>query len=222
PRPPPRSTPGTEATMKRVWVIAVALTALSVGLASPGRAHRAAGRAAPSDDRPNILLIVVDDQRYEEMNLTAMPQTVADVAGPGVTFSQAVISDPLCCPSRTTILTGEYSHTNGVYGNAGRHGGFDTFVRKGDESKTVALALQGAGYRTGLMGKYLNGYADATYVPQGWDRWFAFLSPNKAAFLSPSKAERGDGYYDWDASDQGTLVNYGSELGDYSTDAVGT
>jgi N-acetylglucosamine-6-sulfatase len=83
----------------------------------------------------------------------------------------------VCCPSRATILTGRYSHTTGVYFNRGPHGGWQSF--KPSESATIATALDALGYRTALIGKYLNGYTgDGLYVPPGWDRWFAFAQTN--------------------------------------------
>jgi arylsulfatase A-like enzyme len=103
----------------------------------------------------------------------------------GLTFTNYFASDSLCCPSRASILTGNFPHDTRVYGNFGSTGGFQAFYSRGEERHTFAVALRRAGYRTAMMGKYLNGYmqgsahlADgattdvpATYVPQGWDDW---------------------------------------------------
>jgi N-acetylglucosamine-6-sulfatase len=155
--------------------------------------------------RPNIVVILTDDQRWD--TLWAMPTVKAEIAAHGMTFGNAMVTNSLCCPSRAGIMTGAYSHTTGVYSNEGVHGGFASF----DDSSTIATALHDVGYRTGLLGKYLNGYTDgeASYIPPGWDRWFAFLTRN------------GDGeYFDYSVSDQGAIASYGTAEADYSTDVL--
>jgi N-acetylglucosamine-6-sulfatase len=124
---------------------------------------------AQTQTRPNIVLILTDDQRFDSLHV--MPE-VQRLASRGMLLRRAIDSNPLCCPSRATILTGRYSHTTGVYTNGGMNGGWTAF--KPWESETIATALDAAGYRTALVGKYLNGYAGADlYVPPGWDRWSA-------------------------------------------------
>jgi N-acetylglucosamine-6-sulfatase len=145
----------------------------SLALAAPARAAQ-----------PNIVLIVTDDQRWD--TLAHMPTVQSELVGHGVTFQNAFVTNPLCCPSRSSILTGTYSHTNGVYTNAESMGGFKNFR---DES-TVATWLDEAGYETALMGKYLVGYPGGAYVPPGWDRWVAFR-PNDA----PPPPGSAVGYY---------------------------
>lgn len=98
-----------------------------------------------SGSRPNILLIITDDQRFGTMEF--MPQTQARIFEEGVTFSQAYITTPLCCPSRSSILTGMYAHNHYVLNN------WDTL-----EKPTFVEALHENGYFTGLVGKYLNTY----------------------------------------------------------------
>lgn len=151
------------------------------------------------------MLILTDDQRYD--TLWAMPNLRHHVAGHGVTFTNAFVVNPLCCPSRASILTGKYSHGTDVYKNVPPHGGYQSFTQL--EGSTVAAWLQGAGYETGLFGKYLNGYR-GTSIPTGWDRWSAFAVPNNA----------GGAYYDYTLSTDGILVSRGSEDVDYSTDAL--
>ena len=120
--------------------------------------------AAP---RPNIVFVLTDDQRFD--TLGAMPTVQRELVGRGVTFTNAFVVNALCCPSRASILTGRYSHSTKVYGNGGPFGGFASFR----DRSTVATWLRSAGYRTGYVGKYLNGYG-GSYVPPGWDRWVAF------------------------------------------------
>ena len=139
------------------------LTLLIVGVALLS-AVSGAGAAT----RPNILFVLTDDQRFD--TLGAMPTVQRDLVGRGVTFTNAFVVNALCCPSRASILTGRYSHSTKVYGNDGPYGGFASFR----DRSTVGTWLRSAGYRTGYVGKYLNGYR-GSYVPPGWDRWVAFL-----------------------------------------------
>ena len=148
--------------------------------------------------RPNIVLILTDDQRAD--TLRYMPIVRRTLGDHGVTFTSAYVVDPLCCPSRATILTGLYSHSTGVYSNDPNdpRGGFPAF----DDRSTIATWLHDAGYRTGLFGKYLNGYG-SPYVPPGWDRWFGTIGT--AA------------YYDYLATSDGTVVERGDDERDYGT-----
>ena len=158
--------------------------------------------------RPNVVLIVTDDQRADSM--WVMPAVRRLIGDHGVRFTDAVVSNPFCCPSRASILTGLYSHRTRVYGNGGSTGGWGTFARSGAERVTIATALDRAGYRTGLFGKYLNDYdaAPAGYVPPGWDRWFTFAGENGA-------------FFNYQAFDNATGVRaYGSDPEDYSTDVI--
>jgi N-acetylglucosamine-6-sulfatase len=99
--------------------------------------------------------------------LDAMPRVQELLLAHGVTFHDAMVPTSLCCPSRASILTGNYAHTTGVYTNVPPYGGFPVFR----DASTLATWLHGAGYRTGLFGKYLNRYREG-YVPPGWSRWF--------------------------------------------------
>jgi N-acetylglucosamine-6-sulfatase len=177
------------------WVVLPALLALVC-------VFLIAGRSAPAlPARPNILLILTDDQRFDELDHMATVQS--ELIDRGVEFAGGMVSNPLCCPSRATILTGTYSHTNRIYSNrASSKGGFHYF----NDGVTIATTLRDAGYHTGLIGKYLNEYdvADASYVPPGWDRWFGVTTLR---------------YYGFSASDQGVPVTYDDDT--YMTDVLG-
>lgn len=137
--------------------------------------------------RPNLLIILTDDQRWDTLGLThsrdgvtpVMPNVQAELVASGVTFPNAFVTTALCCPSRASILKGQYAHTTGVLTNKQPLGGALNF----DDTSTVASWLQTAGYRTGFFGKYLNGYnglwgpGEPPYVPPGWDEWHAFERP---------------------------------------------
>lgn len=151
--------------------------------------------------QPNVLLINTDDQRWDTLDY--MPTVKGELAGKGVTFSNSFVVNAVCCPSRASLLTGKWSHSTGVWGIKGPHGGFHAC----GDSWTLPVWLNEVGYQTMLVGKYLNGYLDPAYVPPGWDRWFATTTNQNA-------------YFGWGASDDGTPVEFGDEPADYSTDVL--
>lgn len=179
--------------MRRIFILAAIATATVAGLAP------APVRAVP----PDVVLILSDGQRADTLDL--MPQVQGDLVAHGVTFTKGFASNPLCCPARASILTGTYSHTNGVWGNQGEFGGVEAF----DDSTTIATALHDSGYDTAYFGKYLNGYAGTDmFTPPGWDRWLAFAGGRP-------------GYYDYTLVDEaGALTQYGTGSADYSTDVL--
>lgn len=159
--------------------------------------------AAEGTDPPNVVVIMTDDQTFEQMRV--MPQTKALVGDAGVTYSNFVINLPLCCPSRSTFLTGQYAHNHGVLSNDSANGGYAHF----ESSTALPVWLQKSGYRTIHIGKFLNGYGkpNKTEVPVGWNDWQAMIPPN---------------YYNYDINDNGTVVHYGTTEADYSTDVLAT
>ena len=154
--------------------------------------------------QPNIVVIVSDDQRYD--SLSHMPIVQSELIGHGVKFTNGFVSNPLCCPSRVSMLTGRYSHSTGVYSNGGEFGGFPAFD-EGQDTGTMAAWLDDAGYETSLVGKYLNHYGPNPdmYIPPGWDRWVTFDENNGQ-------------YYNYDLNVDGDTLSFGSDALDYSTD----
>ena len=132
------------------------------------------------DPRPNILFILADDMRASDLD--HMPKTRSLLVAQGTKFTKAWVTRSLCCPSRATILRGQYTHNHKVWVNVEPSGGFWNFFDRGLESSTIATWLSAAGYDTILMGKYLNRYgldrngnrAPSTHVPPGWDEWYAW------------------------------------------------
>ena len=126
--------------------------------------------------RPNILFIFTDDQ--EAKSVAEMPNVRSLLAERGTSFQRAFVTTALCCPSRSSILRGQYSHNHKVLVNNYPRGGFKRFKELGREKSTVATWLDGAGYRTGYMGKYLNEYGTFEepnpHVPPGWDSWVGY------------------------------------------------
>jgi N-acetylglucosamine-6-sulfatase len=148
---------------------------------------------APGELPPNILIVLTDDQTIDTLPAQVGPPPMPwlqgqmeDPSQPWVTFSNAFLDTPLCCPSRASILTGLTSAHTGVQTNAD---GFDL-----DASSTLATWLHDAGYTTGSVGKYLNDFPwdQGPSVPPGWDR-----------FLAKQNDELGTTYYGYHLIDQG-------------------
>jgi arylsulfatase A-like enzyme len=172
-----------------------------------------AGQARLDDPRPNIIFVLTDDQPYETVQF--MP-TVRDVLiKNGVNFENGFITTPLCCPSRASILTGEYVHNHEVYTDRMPLGG----APKLDDSSTIATWLQDAGYRTGYYGKYLNDYdalTPAGYVPPGWDEWGVFLGRN----LTDDDTGSTSYYSDYSLSENGKIVEYSKDKAVFGADLI--
>jgi arylsulfatase A-like enzyme len=137
--------------------------------AGPAQARKA---GVGKDGRPNILVVMTDDQALADV--AHMPNVKRLLARQGTTFADAVDSFPLCCPSRATFITGQYAHNHGVAGNFHPYGWYGMKGRR----NTLPRWLQKAGYRTSLVGKWLNGYGarDARgEVPVGFDNWRGLL-----------------------------------------------
>lgn len=152
-----------------LWLLTLAVLIQALwALTDPPTATRAA------DDRPNILLIVSDDQRYDTMEF--MPRTRALIFERGVEFTRAYVTTPRCCPSRASILTGQYAHNHNVRVNEDR-------LRQ----PTVVETLHESGYRTALVGKYLNSYPlpdDDAPLPE-FDLWAAMADGLTLYFNTP-------------------------------------
>lgn len=159
---------------------------------------------SPADaalERPNVLLILTDDQTLESMRV--MDFTLRRLAAEGTTFSNSIISYPLCCPSRATELTGQYAHNHKVMANKPPHGGYGRL----DHSNTLPVWLREAGYETAHVGKYLNGYTGPE-VPPGWTHWFGLSDPSTYRM------------YDYTVIENGKPVHYGEDEDDYQTDVL--
>ena len=126
-----------------------------------------ARRSAQATERPNVVVLMTDDQTYQDM--AAMPRTRRLIGKAGARFTRSYVSYPLCCPSRATYLTGQYNHNNGVHTNTPPNGGVEAL----DAEHTLPVWLRAAGYRTSHIGKYLNGYGlrRKPDVPPGWTDW---------------------------------------------------
>ena len=200
---------------------AIALTGLVTitAVAAVERIPASAGTASGGPPRPNVVLLLTDDQTREEM--VAMPRTRRLIGRHGVSFARNYISFPLCCPSRVTFLTGRYMHNHGVHGNRGRLGGRRRFHALHGEDETLAVWLHRAGYHTIFLGKYLNGYPPRhPNVPPGWDEWHGKTSQYNPRFPGYRI------YYDYALYERAgptskpRLVHYGASPRAYETDVL--
>ncbi len=165
--------PGGVNSRGRVLLALAVGAAIAVGAlvaAGSGASPASPDRAAAAPSSPNVLVIESDDQTVESMK--AMQNVNSLIGAEGATFKNNFVNYSLCCPSRSTFLTGEYEHNHGVLGNSPPNGGFQRFqALHGDNN--LAVWLEDAGYYTGLIGKYLNGYNNDPAVPAGWSEWHA-------------------------------------------------
>jgi N-acetylglucosamine-6-sulfatase len=159
--------------------------------------------AAHAQDRPNIIFVLTDDLAG---NLVQYMPALQRMQRQGTTFGDYFVTDSLCCPSRSTTFTGKFPHNTGVFTNGGADGGYAAFNAHGNQQNTFATALTAAGYRTGMMGKYLNGYQPQDPVPPGWSEWDV----------------AGNGYpeFNYSLNENGHVVKYGDQPGDYLTDVL--
>jgi N-acetylglucosamine-6-sulfatase len=150
----------------RVGAVA-AMTALAA-LAATWASRPPASAAAGDQGRPNIILVVTDDQTLAQLSAATMPNTLELIGAQGTTFTNAIATTPLCCPSRASMLTGQYGHNNGVLAN---RPGYGALSRR---QSTLPAWLRAAGYRTAHVGRWLNGYrkAPGDGAAPGWDEWF--------------------------------------------------
>ncbi len=166
-------------------------------------------RAAAAPERPNILFILTDDQ--DARSLAFMPKLKALLIDRGTAFSSFYVTYALCCPSRASILRGQYARNHQVLTNRPPSGGFEKFQVLGHETSTIATWLRAGGYRTALLGKYLNGYPDnsnPTFVPPGWDEWYSPAGGNPYS------------NFNYRLNENGRIVTYGRRPEDYITDVL--
>jgi len=178
--------------------------------AGPGAVPTVPDRLPDGPSRPpDVVLLMTDDQRPDTVGrMRTVRQHIRDK---GVRFARTVAPTATCCPSRASIATGLFAHDTGVWGNTPPYGGWRSFYENGNEERTLAKALDDAGYTTGLFGKYANGYAQsplgfkAGHVPVGWDTFLTFADTTGA-------------YYDYRLTDGSRHRRRDS---DYSTDVLG-
>ena len=169
--------------------------------------------------QPNIVFVLVDDMDAATINVAPekyAPHIKSLLLDKGVTFPNFFVNVSLCCPSRTSILRGQNAHNTGVLTNALPDGGFEKAYAQGLEKETVATSLQANGYKTVLIGKYLNGYPHTapndTYIPPGWTEWYSPMEYDSKKFGDPYSQ------FNYTLNENGLLVKYGNNAEDYGTD----
>ncbi len=177
-----------------------------LGISAVVATHPAQGASS----RPNVIFILTDDMTSSE--LAGMPNVESLIAAQGTTFNDFYISFPLCCPSRATLMSGQYMHNHGVRGNFPPNGGWPVF--RPHESNDLPVWLHGAGYYNVHIGKYMNFYATGNPdlpVPPGWDQWYGKVAEDAL-------------YYDYTVIEKTGptatphITFYGDQPGDYQTD----
>jgi arylsulfatase A-like enzyme len=169
-----------------------------------GPEERAAAPEPTPAAQPNIVFVLTDDLAP---NLLQFMPRVQQMRRQGVEFSKFFVTDSACCPSRATLLTGKLPHNTGVLRNVPPLGGYQAFKGSGNEAATYAVSMERAGYRTALMGKYLNGYPTETgAVPPGWSEWYV--------------TDLGYDQYDYVLNENGKMVRYGHAPVDYLNDVI--
>lgn len=161
--------------------------------------------------KPNIVFLLTDDQDVTANSLDYMPFLNQILRDEGTEFVNYFVPTGLCCPSRSTINSGEFCHNTKIWDNGDLNnstflsGGFEKWINESLENITVGTTMKSAGYVTFLCGKYLNGYNDkyASHVPPGWDVWMGMTDMS---------------YFNPHFSMNGTLVEAGKNV--YQTDYI--
>jgi N-acetylglucosamine-6-sulfatase len=205
--------------------VAASLLLLLAGLVLANAQSAGAARSSAfPPEHPSFVVIQTDDETLDELysvfnaggvEIPSMPNTLSLIGGRGMTFNRYYVSYPLCCPSRVSLLTGRYAHNHNVRGNVQPNGGYSGFKSRGAFTHNLATWLQGAGYRTIHIGKFLNGYGDepfdnGTEVPPGWSAWHTVENADTHHY-----------YYGYSLNDNGTIDGPFGDSGNAETREYG-
>lgn len=161
-------------------------------------------RHATGETRPNFIVVMTDDQDFASARF--MPNVQSLLASRGAVFTSFYVTQSVCCPSRASLLTGQFPHNHGIRDNKPPDGGFLTVLASGLEQRTIAVHLQQFGYYTAIVGKYFNGYPNVytQHVAPGWDEWyvtetgwFNFITHIGTASVDFSRTYRADQEATW-------------------------
>ena len=176
------------------------------------------GTAASSDTRPNVIVLLTDDQDALLNSTTFQHALMEKVKSKGMSFARGFANTPVCCPSRSSLLTGKYTHNHGALNNSISGSCASPSWSANMEPDALAPHLQKAGYKTIYMGKYLNNYGlngsggpggkkGIAYVPPGWTEWYTLQGNSR--------------YYNYTISNNGVAEKHGDDYEkDYLTDVL--
>jgi len=205
----------------RALALALALLSMLTLALTGGQPSASAAPKPP----PSFVVIQTDDQTLDQLYASftpfggapiyAMPNTLNLIANRGISLNRYYVSYPLCCPSRVSLLTGRYAHNHNVRGNVPPNAGYTGFSFRGAMTHNLAVWLQGAGYRTIHIGKFLNGYGDEPYdngetVPPGWSAWHSVV-----------KADTNHYFYGYTLNNNGSLDGPYGDSGSWDTREYG-
>jgi N-acetylglucosamine-6-sulfatase len=192
----PRAIPG----LAMLLFACAAYPASLAGFSMPA----SASAAAPDGRQPNVVVVQTDDQTMRQLNARVMPRTTRLLVRRGTSFSDYIATTAQCCPSRASLLTGQYAHNHGVTSNAVA---YPALVEK---ANLLPVWLQRAGYYTMHVGKFMNGYERFAAPPStpapGWDQWRTVLGTTR--------------YYDYDWHVNGRVVHRESLAQDHVTNVT--
>jgi N-acetylglucosamine-6-sulfatase len=195
-----RGFPGRAAARSHRTFAAAALPLIALTLAALGSGDPLAAKPKPKPQtRPNVIVIVTDDMPRSFLQQSTVPNTIELLANQGTTFTNSVVTTPLCCPSRASYLSGQYGHNNGVLANK------PGYADLRNKRSTLPFWLKRAGYYTAHVGRYLNGYKNSggEKPAPGWDGWYTALEPRN--------------YYDYNLAVNGDSIHYGKKPKHYLT-----
>lgn len=203
--------------MRHTRLLAAVLVLLALAACGSSNAHtrpptgKDHATARTPSAPPNFVFLLTDD--LDSAEISVMPRLKSLLIDQGTSLTNYNVSVSWCCPSRATTLRGQYAHNTQIWSNSAPNGGFGRFYTRKLEDSTIATWLQSAGYRTGLFGKYLNGYPEQapvkkTYVPPGWTTW------DVPAAGSPYHQ------FNYTLNKNGALEHHGSKPKDYLTDVL--